>query len=737
MKRPLISLLLLLLITACIPEITSAQVNNQIKWIHPTPQGNDLYWIKRWDANNWYACGDRATFMKTTNGGNTWTVLNNIFKGNGSTSLYDGYFSDMNTGLLCGRVGKVLKTTNGGTSWDTSGAVISSGIVWTGMHFLNSSTGFISGNSPSTIAKTTDGGATWDSLPGGISTNYFDVYAKDTSNIILASLSGNIRKTTNGGQNWSTISTGIAGSLQKVNFLNSNTGYVVSLSGKVSMTTNFGSSWTNMTGSLPNTPYLDIDFVNISSVDYVYITGNPTNIYRAPVGTTSWDTVQILAPSQTISSRLYSTDMSVTGDTLITTGNYGLINARYSPSNRKSYTNILKTGTMQSIWAESTNGRVITAGSPTTSTTFDQVMYSTNGGTDWQIANFPNTDDGGMASLSMVNSLTGYTTGTNGNVFKTTDGGENWTELTSPLLFSMPGAGRGASGFSAISFPDVNTGYVFGDGSFKTTNGGINWTPYVSGHGSSYIYGSYFINSNTGWTGGDDGLLYKTTNGGATVTAQNSGMTGTINSIQMMDANTGWFAGDDGNLRKTTNGGASWDSVAVPVSSTLESVYFIDPLNGMVTVSGGDVLRTRDGGNSWEILNTPRSTANCVYMTATNRAFLCGANSGVWRYEETMTGTELTFTNEVPSEYHLEQNYPNPFNPSTTIKFALPEQGTVSLKIFDIAGREAASLLDNAELNRGTFEQRFDGSGLASGVYFYSLAVDGQTVSTKKMMLVK
>jgi hypothetical protein len=86
-------------------------------------------------------------------------------------------------------------------------------------------------------------------------------------------------------------------------------------------------------------------------------------------------------------------------------------------------------------------------------------------------------------------------------------------------------------------------------------------------------------------------------------------------------------------------------------------------------------------------------------------------------------------------DFVLYQNYPNPFNPVTTIKYYLPEQSKVSLKIFDILGREIKTLI-NSEQNTGSYEIKFDASALSSGIYLYEL----RTVSfiqTKKMILLK
>jgi len=91
---------------------------------------------------------------------------------------------------------------------------------------------------------------------------------------------------------------------------------------------------------------------------------------------------------------------------------------------------------------------------------------------------------------------------------------------------------------------------------------------------------------------------------------------------------------------------------------------------------------------------------------------------------------------EIPNYYSLSQNYPNPFNPTTTIKFGLPKAGNVKLVVFDILGREVATLINNEFRDVGTYTVNFDASALSSGVYFYRLE-SGDFSQTKKMLLVK
>ncbi len=89
----------------------------------------------------------------------------------------------------------------------------------------------------------------------------------------------------------------------------------------------------------------------------------------------------------------------------------------------------------------------------------------------------------------------------------------------------------------------------------------------------------------------------------------------------------------------------------------------------------------------------------------------------------------------VPATYNLSQNYPNPFNPTTQIKYSVPRNGFVTLKVYNILGQEVATLFSGVQ-RAGNYTATFDGSGFASGVYFYRLQA-GSVSITKKLMLIK
>jgi|GEM_PF-5376258 len=98
-----------------------------------------------------------------------------------------------------------------------------------------------------------------------------------------------------------------------------------------------------------------------------------------------------------------------------------------------------------------------------------------------------------------------------------------------------------------------------------------------------------------------------------------------------------------------------------------------------------------------------------------------------------VTGTE---EEGVIKEFELFQNFPNPFNPSTTIKYNIPLESNVKLKVFNVLGEEVTTLVDQS-LTPGSYEVQFDAANLPSGYYIYSLYVNDKAIDNKKMILVK
>ena len=139
---------------------------------------------------------------------------------------------------------------------------------------------------------------------------------------------------------------------------------------------------------------------------------------------------------------------------------------------------------------------------------------------------------------------------------------------------------------------------------------------------------------------------------------------------------------------------------------------------------------------SWNAVNTGLLNSQVFALASSSSNLLAGTNgSGVWKRPlSEITGVDDANT-KLPNEFSLSQNYPNPFNPSTTISYELPISGFVNLKIYDLLGREVATLV-NKEQQKGNYQVSFDGSKLSSGVYYYRLQA-GDFIQTKKMILIK
>lgn len=201
------------------------------------------------------------------------------------------------------------------------------------------------------------------------------------------------------------------------------------------------------------------------------------------------------------------------------------------------------------------------------------------------------------------------------------------------------------------------------------------------------------------------------------------------------------FAGNPGGF-KSTNAGANFNATTwINTASFANTVY---ALNSQVQLTNPYGF---ENGNWLPLTGSPALTgANFSYPNLSDPFFTVVSYKGAfgntnWIQDWTQLdpvnytiGINL-ISSEVPSSYSLMQNYPNPFNPVTKINFSLIKSGYINLTIFDINGKEIASLI-NQNLNLGTYSYDFDGSMLNSGVYFYRLTVNNYT-ETKKMILIK
>ncbi|MCX6159042.1 MAG: YCF48-related protein [Ignavibacteriae bacterium] len=376
------------------------------------------------------------------------------------------------------------------------------------------------------------------------------------------------------------------------------------------------------------------------------------------------------------------------------------------------------------------------------------ILKTTNGGDNWTILYRSFL---AMVKIQFININTGYAVGA--YLFKTTNGGFNWNQVTAPPISPENLYVLNEDTIWIISSESMTGGV------FRTTNGGLNWTQQPSGSGNPdkiYMYNARigFIVDNTGTNN-----LRKTTDGGDSWFTVVSGQG--FYDMKFIDSLTGWRAKDY--IKKTTDGGLTWIQQTLPTGIPGHQIVWgmrnFSVINKDSLWGGyssvifpnlqyrGVLYRTTNGGNNWyyQIPDTTLNVPLYNYISFINKNIGWGytLNSTVNRGIHTTTGGDTTFLSsitqiatELPKNYKLYQNYPNPFNPITKIKFNILKSADINIKVFDITGKEVAILL-NERIFPGTYETTFEANKLPSGMYFYSLIVDGKIIDTKKAMLIK
>jgi photosystem II stability/assembly factor-like uncharacterized protein len=299
-----------------------------------------------------------------------------------------------------------------------------------------------------------------------------------------------------------------------------------------------------------------------------------------------------------------------------------------------------------------------------------------------------------------------------------------------------------------VVFLDVNHGWVYGgrdSGSYRqivhrTTNAGLTWTSAAIDTPSfqSTVTDLSFLGSQLVWCVNQYGV-YKSLDGGVhwnhIYVDPGSSM---FLSVWYVDELHGWMAGVGGKVSVTTDGGVTWQPQVSGTRTQLQRIRFIDAQRGWA-IGLGDIISTRDGGAHWTVeeLATNEWLLDNSFIAQGNEFSLwaCGYKGTMLRLRDQLTAVSETHTPMLDNSYQLYQNYPNPFNPSTTIKYVLPHQSFVSLKVFDVLGRELTMLVDEQK-QPGEYSVTFNASELPSGVYFYRLRT-GDVVQTRKLIVIR
>jgi photosystem II stability/assembly factor-like uncharacterized protein len=208
-----------------------------------------------------------------------------------------------------------------------------------------------------------------------------------------------------------------------------------------------------------------------------------------------------------------------------------------------------------------------------------QVVSTRDGGTSFTISTLA---DNSIADVFFVDSITAYATGT--NIWKTTDAGNNWTNL-----YSFTSTGYNPD-YSSLYFLNPQTGWVFRkSGLYKTIDDGVDWASIPTQSDVSQSQAVFFLNSDTGYISSGQ-FIQRTMDGGASWTTIFTASGSAYRDIHFVSDETGYVT-DNTHIYKTQDGGNTWTSEVHLVSNTLIELHFIDPNHGWACGTNGTILK--------------------------------------------------------------------------------------------------------------------------------------------------
>lgn len=559
--------------------------------------------------------------------------------------------------------------------------------------------------------------------------------------------------------NWESFNIGTYENLNSVSFPNINTGYIVGNIGKVYKTTNAGYNWT-LTAFPSNGNNSYVYFLN-SAIGFV---SNQGGFYKTVDGGSNWAVITLPTTYNITSVHFSSASTGWAGD---------------------YWGDILKTTNGGDNWVNTTvmpgyNAKVFFINDFTgwSVDSYGYVTKTTNGGTNYAQTRLAFDT---LSSVNFISSTIGLIVGDSGKIFKTTNGGNVWDLISfdvygklnsvymeSPqkiticgnsglILFSTDGGNTWtyqistSNNFNQVTFPQTSSqGWAVGElGTFAKRVALSSNTCIGSGSiKSAYPFYSYFMDSRTdmlylaseisaggGGVAGSiskigfyfDSLYSSQTLNGFNIKLKNT----SVATLTGYDS-TGWTTVYSGTYT-VTGLGQTYIDLQTPFAYTQGSNLLIEIcFNNSAYTTNTFVNSSPAPGKTFHGHQDLGGGNGCVDITAgsvmANRPNICFFTSVI-------SGNQNQHSS-VPKDFKLYQNYPNPFNPMTKIKFDIPKSSFVTLKIYDILGREVASLV-NEKLQPNSYAIDFNASGLNSGVYFYQLTVDNAPFAIKKMLFIK
>ena len=680
----------------------------------------------------------------------------------------------------------ILKSTNGGESWFKSldWSYEQGRCVWAvKVNPLNRKTVW-AGTTNGTY-KSTDAGSTWIRVHDTLMVTDLIINPTDTNTVLVAcgnlfSTGKGIYKTVDGGTSWRHITSGLPSDYKgkalfaqykpdpRIIYLSLGNGYWSGAGTRLMRSVDGGETWNTMAA----TDFSDYrgDYASYQGWFAHFIVVNqqdPNKILAAGV-----DVFKSRDGGNTLQQKSYWYNWYF-GRTTVG-GPEGPLN--YSHADHHAYAvspdnpNVVYLATDGGIFRTTDFGESfegLNGGYQTTqfyngfSSSFTDSIFSLGGMQDNATAIYDGSDawvrviaaDGGWTGINMLNNHISYGSWQELKIVKLTRASEG---VYLESYIAPPASGTvGFIGPFVVSPSDPQIIYAGRGIVFKSTNSGTNWTATNS---STAITNNPPVSMAISYTNPDvvfvgtaavnyTSEIFRTVNGGMTWTE----IKGELPHSYPMDIEVDPDNDDNvfvvfsgfGNSHafRSTNKGDEWINIGNGLPDVPATSVTVDPAKPYYVYVGTDlgVFFSPDTGHTWVDMNGDLPDACMVTdlsVSRSNRKLRIATHgSGVFEtdmIDEYVVGVE---EKESPETFHLSQNYPNPFNPTTTIEYNISSFQHVSLKVYDVLGREVSTLVDT-EQNSGSYKVLFDASGLASGIYYYRLTVAGRS-ATRKLTLIK
>ena len=739
------------------------------------------------NANFIYAGAAAGGGWKSTDNGVTWTNIFNESYSIGSLALdpnnpeivYVGTGEANPGGVAIYPGNGIWRSTDGGQTWTNLGLATTGQLGRIAIHPSNSNKIFVaalglyrSKTQDRGVYRSTDGGTSWQRVlfandttgacdlmidpmnPNRIVAAFWSRYRPLTYSIINGATSG-LWLSTNGGDSWSQVTNGfpandvatgrtslaVAPSQPNVYFALVSNGTGVK---GVYRSSDNGASWTNVSaafGGEGQVWYNNVLAVHPTNPNLVY--AGMTSAYRTTNGGADWS-----ATATSVHVDFHAIEFDVANPNRIVLGSDGgvFVSSNGGTSWVKSLNLPISqfyAGTIDFTNPQRYYGGTQDNGTPRTLTGNQNDWSSIYGG------------DGFYVLVDPTNPNRIYAEYQFGGLGYSTNGGASFNSGTNGIGASDR---KGWSTPIAMDLSNPLTLYTGTHRVYKTTNGMQSWTV-ISGdltRGQNGRLGQLTTvdvaksNANVVYAGADDGKVSVTTNGGTSWTD----ITGSLPTRWVTrvtvdpDSASVCYVTLSGYLEyqyqahiyKTTNYGQTWTAIGGNLPNIPLNDVIVDAAARprLYVASDAGVLYSTNNGTTWNVLGTglPAAPVHDVTLHSPTRklvAFTHGRSA--WAVDVTTVTSVAEAKNSSPIGIQLSQNYPNPFNPSTKIQFAIQGSGYTMLTVFDVLGKEVATLVDGKTEN-GVYERTFDATNIPSGVYFYRLQV-GNVSQTKKLTVVK